>query len=201
MGVKERRERERQAVRQEIIDAARDLFIEEGYEKTSMRRVADKIEYSPTTIYLYFDDKKELLQCVCEATFAKLVHALGEISKDTRDPLKNLRAGLKAYVEFGLKNPNDYALIFIAREEIPRADYMKPDHSGTKAYMHLAEGVAECVRQKKFRNLDINLTTQVLWSSIHGLTALLIAKPNFPWAPKNKLIDAMLDAMIDGLKA
>ena len=58
MGVTERRERERQAVRQEILDAARALFIEEGYEKTSMRKIAEKIEYSPTTIYLYFKDKR-----------------------------------------------------------------------------------------------------------------------------------------------
>src|SRR5262249_28540717 len=122
MGVKERRERERQAVRQDIIDAARDLFIEEGYDKTSMRRVAEKIEDSPTTIYLYFSDKKELLQCVCDSSFAKLVQALEEISKDTRDPLKNLRAGLKAYIDFGLKNPNDYSLIFTAREDIPKGD-------------------------------------------------------------------------------
>src|SRR5215471_14699169 len=108
MGVIERRERERQAVRNEIIEAARALFIEEGYEKTSMRKIADKIEYSPTTIYLYFNDKKELLESICEETFRKFVRVLQNIDKANTDHLQKLRAVLRAYVEFGLKNPNDY---------------------------------------------------------------------------------------------
>src|SRR5215470_8575441 len=108
MGVIERRERERQAVRKEIIEAARALFIEEGYEKTSMRKIAEKIEYSPTTIYLYFNDKKELLESICEETFGKFVKVLENIDKNKKDPLENLYAVMKAYVEFGLKNPNDY---------------------------------------------------------------------------------------------
>src|SRR5215831_6806003 len=201
MGVTERRERERQAVRQDIIDAARALFIEEGYEKTSMRKIAERIEYSPTTIYLYFNDKKELLESICDETFGKFVKVLQGIDKTHKDPLENLRATLRAYVEFGLKNPNDYTLTFMAKEELPRDHYMKPDHSGTKAFMHLAGVVTECIRQKKLHDVDVNLTAQVLWSAAHGLTSLLIAKPNFPWASKSKLIDAMLDSLIDGLKA
>jgi AcrR family transcriptional regulator len=200
MGVIERRERERQAVRKEIIEAARALFIEEGYEKTSMRKIAEKIEYSPTTIYLYFNDKKELLDSICEETFGKFVKVLENIDKNHKDPLENLYAVMKAYVEFGLKNPNDYTLTFMTHEQEPREHYMKPDHSGTKAFMHLANVVGECMRQKKLREMDINMTSQVLWSAAHGLTSLLIAKPNFPWASKNKLIDTMFHSLIDGLK-
>src|SRR5215469_4155874 len=149
MGVTERRERERQAVRQEIVDAARALFIEEGYEKTSMRKIAEKIEYSPTTIYLYFNDKKELLESICEETFGRFVAILQNLDKKHEDPLENLRAVLKAYVEFGLKNPNDYTLTFMTHEQEPREQDMKPDHSGTKAFKHLAGVVGECMRRKK----------------------------------------------------
>ena len=60
MGVKERREREKESLRQDILDVAREMFATEGYESVSMRKIADKIEYSPTTIYLYFKDKNEL---------------------------------------------------------------------------------------------------------------------------------------------
>jgi len=69
MGSKQRREREKEALRQDILDAARELFVEEGYDNVSMRRVAEKIEYSPTTIYLYFEDKASLLYAICEETF------------------------------------------------------------------------------------------------------------------------------------
>ena len=57
MGIKERQVRQKEVLRQDILDAARDLFIEEGYENTSMRKIAERIEYSPTTIYYYFKDK------------------------------------------------------------------------------------------------------------------------------------------------
>src|SRR5215471_14493058 len=126
MGVIERRERDRQAVRREIIDAARALFIEEGFEKTSMRKIADKIEYSPTTIYLYFNDKRELLESICEETFGKFVKLLQKIDKGQEDPIQRLHSVLKAYVEFALKNPNDYMLTFMVRDDLPAADYMKP---------------------------------------------------------------------------
>jgi len=201
MGVTERRERERQAVRQEILDAARALFLEEGYERTSMRKVAQKIEYSPTTIYLYFHDKRELLESICAETFSKFVKGLQEIGQANEDPLQNLRATLRAYVEFGLKNPNDYRVTFMMTDEQKaHIQYFQPDHPGTKAFMYLVGVVAECVRRKRIRNVDPNLTAQVLWSAAHGLTSLLLAKPDFPWAPKDDLIDSLGDALIEGLK-
>src|SRR5215469_2074960 len=100
MGVTERRERERQAVRKEILDAARALFLEEGYDRTSMRKIAEKIEYSPTTIYLYFKDKRELLESICGETFTKFIKTVQEIGQANDDPLQNLRATLRAYIEF-----------------------------------------------------------------------------------------------------
>src|SRR5262245_30741238 len=99
MGSAERRERERQEVRQEITDAARALFLEEGDDKTSMRSIAENIEYYPATIYLYFKDKEELLDCLCQETFAKFVKVLETITKSRKAPLEKLHAGLKAYVE------------------------------------------------------------------------------------------------------
>src|SRR5262244_2221370 len=79
MGVMERRIREKQALRQEILDAARELFVTEGYENVSMRKVAERIEYSPTTIYLYFKDKADLHDCICEETLGRLVESQAAI--------------------------------------------------------------------------------------------------------------------------
>jgi AcrR family transcriptional regulator len=201
MGVTERRERERQAVRQEILDAARALFLEEGYERTSMREVAQRIEYSPTTIYLYFHDKRELLESICAETFSKFVKSLQEIGQANEDPLENLRATIRAYVEFGLKNPNDYWVTFMmGDQQKAHIQYFQPDHPGTNAFMYLVGVVAECVRRKKIRNVDPNVTAQALWAASHGLTSLLLAKPDFPWAPKDDLINSLGDALIEGLK-
>ena len=72
MGVQERREREKQGIREEILEAARQLFVTEGYENVSIRKIAEKIEYSPGTIYLYFQDKAEILAQISEETFSRL---------------------------------------------------------------------------------------------------------------------------------
>ena len=72
MGLAERKERERKELRQQILDAARELFVHEGYENVSMRKIADKIEYSPAAIYTYFANKDEILDCLSEETFFHL---------------------------------------------------------------------------------------------------------------------------------
>jgi AcrR family transcriptional regulator len=203
MGPKQRREREKETLRQEILDAARDLFVKEGYENVSMRRIAEKIEYSPTTIYLYFEDKSALLFAICDETFARLAKKLETIVKEVDDPVESLKRGCRAYVEFGLKNPNHYRVTFINHPELNLgADhYLREGSMGMRAYGSLRAGVEECIKQGRFREVDLEAATQMIWAGGHGLTSLLITKPHFPWANKNQLIDLMLDTLIDGLKA
>jgi AcrR family transcriptional regulator len=201
--VKERREREKQKLRQEILDAARDLFVRDGYENVSMRRIADKIEYSPTTIYLYFQDKAEILYCLCEETFARLVREFERLKENySGDPVQCLRRGMRAYIEFGLKYPNHYKVTFISHPQHHEPDrYLNPNSMGMKAFGFLPRLVGEAVQQGKFRPVDVEATSQVIWAAIHGLTSLLIAHPDFPWVQKSALMDHMLDTVLDGLKA
>src|SRR5271156_2551270 len=113
MGVKERKARQKKFLRQEILDAASELFVREGFENVSMRRIADKIEYSPTTIYLYFKDKAELLESVCHETFGRLSQRLAKIMDQPGDPVERLKRGLVAYIEFGIENPHHYRATFM----------------------------------------------------------------------------------------
>src|SRR5512139_3820069 len=99
MGTAERRARQKASLRGEILDAARRMFADEGYEAVSMRRLAERIEYSPTTIYLYFEDKAELFHAVCDETFGKLVRRLERQRRlHAGDPVDGLRAGLREYI-------------------------------------------------------------------------------------------------------
>ena len=201
--VKERRAREKEQLRQEILGAARDLFVREGYENLSMRRVAQKIEYSPTTIYLYFKDKTDLLCQLCGETFARLVRELEAIEQDASDPVACLRKGLRAYVEFGVKHPNDYKVTFMLGH--PEADtepdrYLNAHSMGMKAFEFLPRLVGEAVRQGKFRNVDVATTSQALWAAVHGMTSALIAHPKFPWVDRKEVIEHLIDTMLAGLK-
>ena len=95
-------------MRQQILDAARELFITEGYENVSMRKVAGRIEYSPTTIYLHFKNKTDLLIAITEKTLHNLLDTLERLSKDAGDPVLILKKEAQTYVEFGLTYPQDY---------------------------------------------------------------------------------------------
>jgi AcrR family transcriptional regulator len=203
MGTKQRREREKEALRQDILDAARELFVNEGYENVSMRRVAEKIEYSPTTIYLYFEDKASLLYAICEETFAKLAKRQEAIARDSVEPIEALRLVCRAYVDFGLKYPNHYKLTFINHPQHPGDDkrHLREGSMGMKAYGNLRAGVEACIKAKKFRETNIEAVTQLIWAGGHGVTSLLISMPDFPWVKKNELIDLMINTLLEGLRA
>ena len=201
MGVKERRTREKEQLRRQILSAARELFVNEGYENVSMRKIADKIEYSPTTIYLYFKDKADLLDSVCKETLLNLLNTLELLKRDKSDPIETLRKSGKAYVEFGLKYPQDYKLTFVVRPQFQKGLGLQEGSVGERVFDYLRAMVSECIRQERFRQVDVEITGQALWSAVHGVTLLLIDFPDFPWTDKDKLIDTVIQTMIEGLKA
>jgi AcrR family transcriptional regulator len=205
MGSKERREREKESLRQEIRDAARELFAEQGYESVSMRKIAERIEYSPTTIYLYFSDKDELLFSLCQETFSKLVSFIEAISNAQSEPLEKLKTGLRAYVDFGLKYPNHYKVTFMQTLR-PGAFKQQDveDSMGKRAFDRLCGLVDGCVSQGLFLQTDTKLISHVLWACAHGVTSLLInimdRKPLHPWPDSDLLIDTTIEAAINGFR-
>ena len=203
MGVRERRAREKRYLRQEILDAASELFAKEGFENVSMRRIADRIEYSPTTIYLYFRDKAELLESICQETFQKLIQRLSKIVDQPVDPVERLKRGLFAYIDFGLENPHHYRSTFMTPipEEFEPKKYVKPDSPGIQAFDFMRRCVYDCIASGKFKVKDAELASQTLWAGIHGVTSLLITHGHFPWVGREKVIRGTVDTLVRGLEA
>ena len=204
MGTADRRQRHRASLRSEILAAASQLFVEEGYQRVTMRRIAAQIEYSPTTIYLYFKDKNELLSAVCEETFSQLAAKLERLQKTSGTPLGYLRAGLRTYVDFGLENPNHYTVTFLRQMPGERAadgDAGGFEQSiGGRAFGLLRQGVSACVENGDIRTPSIDMTAQALWAGVHGLTALFITAAGFPFVSRAVLIDHTIDTLLAGLK-
>jgi AcrR family transcriptional regulator len=201
MGVQERRAREKKELRQEILDAARDLFVHEGYENVSMRKIADKIEYSPTTIYLYFQDKADLLDCVCEETMSRLVRKQMLHDQTIADPLERLRRSLRSYIEFGLKHPNHYKVTFMMLQPVAENANCRSREMGKRAFHHLQTTLAQCVEQHLLEVGDIQTSSQALWATIHGVTSLLITHQKFPWVDRDQLIDTVIETAIAGMQS
>src|ERR1700733_10734562 len=112
MGIKQRREREKSDTRDKILDAGRELFISYGYEGVSMRKVAEKIEYSPTAIYLHFADKDDLFHQLCQEDFRQCAEVFQRAAMPS-DLVVRMREIGRVYVEFGLRYPNHYKLMFM----------------------------------------------------------------------------------------
>ena len=203
MGIAERRERQKENLRREIFDAASELFAQEGYQHVSMRKIAEKIEYSPTTIYLYFKDKTELLKYICEETFAKLADRIEESSQSEEDPLVGLKKGLRAYVDFGLAHPYHYEVVINMPifNEPHDEEYKYEGSMGERAFSYLRAGVSDCVAAGVLKKGDVDLMSQMLWAGVHGVVSLLNNHLDFPFVDKETLVDTMIDTMLEGLKA
>ena len=196
MGVQERRARQKEGVREEILDAARTLFVKEGYEHVSIRKIAGKVEYAPGTIYLYFHDKAEILDRICEETFSKLAQRMAAINRDPANPLDGLRRGLRTYVQFGIDNPNHYIVTFVQAKQIPGERQPK---AGERCFDNLRTAVARCIEAGQLNCEDREEIAQALWAGVHGITTLLITC-SFPFIEPNRLIDRVVHILIEGIR-
>lgn len=203
MGPRERREREREEIRGRILDAARELFASEGVEAVTMRRIADRIEYSPTAIYFHFRDKESLLAELCDCDFRAFAHGFNVIAQ-IPDPLDRLRAAGKAYVEFGLNHPSHYRLMFMTPKTTEPASTIAKGNPEEDAYAFLRGIVVELMAKGRFRDdlTDVDLAAQVIWSGVHGLVSLEIAKCKdewVDWRPVELRAQFVIDMIIRGL--
>ena len=202
MGVQERRERERMETRTKILDAARNLFAEHGYDAVSMRQIAAAIEYSPTAIYVHFKDKEALFHELCRHDFGELVQAFGGIVT-IADPVERIRQVGHAYMRFGLARPNHYRLMFMtpklppAPEETIRQERGDPTQDG---YAVLKAAVLEGLAAGRFRPELTNpeLIAQTFWGAVHGVVSIEIAMNNDPWIEWTPIEDRMR-TMVDGI--
>jgi len=197
--VRNRLQTDKETLRQEIMDAAREMFVMEGYQSVSMRKIAKKIGYSATTIYLYFKDKNDLLNQLCEETFFRLAHNINAIYHLSDNPLEKLRSGMREYIYFGLKNPSQYTLVFIT--PLPRDYEPNKVNTGEAAFDTLRQVVNECISANLLKTNNVELVSQTLWAGLHGLTSLLIQHGGFDFVERELLIGNLIDTLITGIKA
>jgi AcrR family transcriptional regulator len=203
LGPKERREREREEIRGAILDAARELFAAEGYEAVTMRRIAERIEYSPTAIYFHFKDKEALLKELCAHDFLSLAQQFVAIDR-IDDPIERLRRVGHAYIKFGLDHPNHYRLMFMTPHPPVDDESVEKGDPEEDAYAFLKAIISDAHAQKRLRPelKDIELICQTVWAAVHGAISLDIAKRNDPWVewrPLKKRADAMVEMIISAV--
>lgn len=196
MDASARRAKHKEELRRQILDGAREIFIHDGYESFSLRKLAARIGYSPASVYLHFKNKAELFDCLIQEAFLQLAKELPPAPAAGADPVAQLKRGLQTYVKFGLDNPNHYRFAFLLQPPRP-AQPPKPQ----PAFESLRIKVRRCVEERRFPSKDVETMSQALWAAAHGVTSLLIERPAFPWVERNKLIRRVIDSAVDSLAA
>jgi AcrR family transcriptional regulator len=200
MGSVERRSRERADTRQRILEAAREMFVREGFEATTMRAIAQRIEYTPTAIYHHFANKHALLTELCTMDFRSLAHAFQRIGR-IDDPIERLARIGSAYVDFGLQHPMQYQLLFMTRRPEVQKNAPPPDDPGEDAYAFVRNTCVEVVASGRMLPEcdDPEELAQMCWGSLHGLVALHIAMGEDTFIDVRTTANRMSTALLRGL--
>ncbi|AOK90246.1 TetR/AcrR family transcriptional regulator [Paenibacillus polymyxa] len=197
-----RRERESSEIRRKIIEAARSLFLNQGYAEVSMRKIADQIEYSPTTIYHYFANKEAVVRELLVEGNTLFLQALQQRVDEAQaaglNALDTLKTVSDAYVRFGTANPEYYNILFISNlESVSLVSLI--DSGRFKGFELLETGLKAAMEEGCIMQGDERLIARSVWSMLHGLTSLLL---NFelPMAKSNdELIAFTIDTFLRGL--
>jgi AcrR family transcriptional regulator len=203
LGPRERRDREREEIRTKILDAARELFASEGVESVTMRRIADRIEYSPTAIYFHFKDKEALLAELCDSDFRAFAQNFTAAAAIV-DPLERLRAAGRSYIQFGLTHPSHYRVMFMTPKPANDNSALTKGVPEEDAYAFLKGILVEAMAAGLLREDlgDVDVVSQVIWAGVHGVVSLEIAKCNDAWVDWKPFADRtnlMIDVLIAGI--
>lgn len=171
MGVSERKERDKIKLRDKIISAAATLFLKNGVEGASIRMIADKIEYSPATIYLHFKDKNELFYEIMQQAFTKYFKHFSKVNQ-IENPMERLKEFSKVYITYAIENPSYYDLMFILRAPMQTKFTYKSWEHGEESHNVLADVVKECITLGYFKGHDPEALALTIWSTLHGLVSL-----------------------------
>ena len=173
MGIKERKIKHKEDLKQSILDAAKKLFLEDGYEATSIRKIAAEIEFSPTTIYLYYKDKNEIAHALHEEGF-KLLSERFSVLAHVEHPFERLKAMGRIYMQFALENRDFYEIMFVMKEPITEACIEDEWDEGKRAFTTLLNTIKDCQQAGYFKAFEPNAFSLVVWSTMHGLSTMKI---------------------------
>ena len=175
MGITERKEKQKTEIRKQILDASIKLFVDEGFENVTIRKIADIIEYSPTTIYLYFKDKNEIFYQLHELGFQKMI-ALNQNLISIKNPLTRLYKMGENYIDFGLTNPEFYDIMFILRAPMQTLETMDNcDWKNGEAALHLLMAIIdECMKKGYIKKGNTQAVAMAIWGMVHGIVSLQI---------------------------
>ncbi len=202
MGIKERQDRERQAVRRAILNSARDLFVAEGYDNVSIRKIAEQIEYSPAALYSYFPGKDAIFFALAEEGFLLLARALRDCSEPGDEPIDGIRKLMWHYYKFSRTYPEYYDLMFIDRS-VPTITRDWDRFAFVNELMtEVIQLIQRCVEAGQLApSLNPGAALHIVWAAMHGAATIALSQRLAPGEDADLLARDTLEAVLAGLRA
>ena len=183
-------------LRDEILDAATELLLETGHARSvSIRSVAQRVGVTPPSIYLHFADKDALMDAVCARYFEKLDPEMQRLAAEHTSPVEVLRAQGLAYVRFAIQTPELYRIATMGEW---RSGSNVDTTLTSSAFKHIRATVQTLTDDGTYRPDDPTTVALELWSAVHGVAAMLIAKPHLPFGDVEAFADRVLSSVFCG---
>ena len=186
------------ALREEILEVSKDILIQDGFSKMSMRRIARRANVTATSIYLYFKNKDDLLLALIEESINDLKNALQEVVDPGKDFIQQLEDMARAYIRFALEHPKEYEIIYMVRpEEMPK--YPREKFNEVRSAYELLAGIISDGKEQNLIEVDDPLiSAYTIWAQIHGVVSVMLNKRLDTRIPREKFTDQAVDHIIKG---
>jgi AcrR family transcriptional regulator len=198
--IHQRQEQEKRALRQTILQAAAQLFLEHGYDHFSLRKVAERIGYSPTTIYIYFRNKDDLLFTVVNDGFTRFSQQLETAAACTDDPWERIMELGHTYITFGLQNPAYYQMMFLQRNDFLMQKPEGADQPRIQAFQILQNSIQQAIDAGVIRPGSAESYSDMLWAFMHGTISLAISVPLLDERRLQQVRDSIQQLLSQGLR-
>lgn len=177
MGVSDRKAKEKVEIKSLILSAAKKLFVQKGVEQATIRKIAEEIEYSVGTVYVYFKDKNAILNELHTQGFGQLGGSM-RILNNVSDPMERLKALGRVYIQFAIDNPDMYDLMFNLKAPMEFLESMHQEewNEGKATFDVLIKNVAQCMENGHFKGHQLEPLAFLIWSTVHGMCSLHISQ-------------------------
>lgn len=201
MGVEERRKMEKEKIKKEIHKAASEIIIDEGYSKLSIRKIASKIDYSPSLIYNYYENKADIVLSIWKEKSSIIIHTMSNLKLNDSNEETNIKNLFKTYINLILESPEEYRAIMLNNIDIIKKanfDFAEEEKNSLKI-KETKKKYDKYLEEGLLRHIDTEKYAFFSWISINGFVSNMVLSNNKDKEFTNKLIDEYLDFMIYGL--
>lgn len=200
MGIKERKERERDQRCELILNAAREIITTEGLDSLSIRKIANRIEYSPSVIYHYFQDKDDIINHLMKKSYQRILGALASAQASADEPAQKLREMTRNYINLALQMPDEYSTVMLGSSP-GLLEHTSVLFKGASSKRPALGILCHCLKEI-YKNIDdhlIELTAQVIWAATYGLIIRLIIEKDISEEQRINLIEHHINLIVEGM--